>query len=179
MLFAGPIKQDNHSNMHFNSIQVLFVMTIFNKYLNMIFSIPCFQLLFILGYKLSAVVYLNNTTGKGEVAQIAFHADESSQTYIDIFTAFKTMCNRDPPIILIDKDFTEIATVKKLFPTSTILLCVFHVLKWMKGVIRTAHRDKLESDNKSQMEEKTNLMTLFKKMMYAKTCADYEIRKVT
>ena len=161
MLFAGPIKQDNHSNMHFNSIQVLFVMTIFNKYLNMIFSIPCFQLLFILGYKLSAVVYLNNTTGKGEVAQIAFHADESSQTYIDIFTAFKTMCNRDPPIILIDKDFTEIATIKKLFTTSTILLC-FMSLSGLRELSELPIKTNW-SRTISQME-KTNLMMLFKKM---------------
>ena len=113
------------------------------------------------------------------MAHIAFHADESSETYTDVFRAFQKICNEDPPIVIIDKDFTEISSLQQIFPTSTILLCWFHVIKWMKGVIRTAHREQLGSDLKESMEEKENIMKLFKKMIYAKTEGDYEIEKNT
>ena len=113
------------------------------------------------------------------MAHIAFHADESSETYMDVFRAFQKICNEDPPIVIIDKDFTEISSLQQIFPTSTILLCWFHVIKWMKGVIRTAHREQLGSDLKKSMEEKENIMKLFKKMIYAKTEGHYEIEKNT
>ena len=47
----------------------------------------------------------------------------------------------------------------KVFPSSVIILCVFHVLKWMHGIFRSA----LVS-----MSVKDELMTLFKALVYAK-----------
>ena len=37
--------------------------------------------------------------------------------------------------VFTDKDFQEIAMVKKELPQARPLLCVFHVIKWMKGQI--------------------------------------------
>ena len=131
------------------------------------------------GYKLSAIVYLNNVTGKGEVAQLSFHADETSETYQNIFTSFSSVCERPPPIIIVDKDFNEIECLAKVFPNSRILLCTFHVLKYVKGVIATAHGAKFSQiPKKDQTEEKEVIMESFNKLLYARTKAEYDEKKM-
>jgi hypothetical protein len=37
--------------------------------------------------------------------------------------------------VVIDKDYKEWAVLEQLFPKSTVVLCQFHVLKWLKHVI--------------------------------------------
>ena len=37
-----------------------------------------------------------------------------------------------------DKDFTEIESIRKVFPSAIVLLCFFHALKFMKCLISTA-----------------------------------------
>ena len=55
------------------------------------------------GYKLSAFLYLNPTTNKGEVGQLSFMGDEGGVAYQFAFTTFRSICLRDPPVIIIDK----------------------------------------------------------------------------
>ena len=55
------------------------------------------------GYKLNAVLYLNPVTGKGEVVQFAFLADERDSAYDFCHRSFKQLCFRDPPVLIIDK----------------------------------------------------------------------------
>ena len=55
------------------------------------------------GYKLSAFLYLNPTTNKGEIGQLSFMGDESGEAYQFAFTTFRSICLRDPPVIIIDK----------------------------------------------------------------------------
>ena len=131
------------------------------------------------GYKLSAMVYLNKVTGKGEIAQLSFHADESRKTYLNIFQSFSSVCQKAPPIIIVDKDFNEIACLSEVFPNSTILLCTFHVIKYVKGVISTAHGAKFDTiPKKEQTEEKEVIMESFNKMLYARTKDEYGEKKV-
>ena len=85
------------------------------------------------------MIYLNETTGKGEVAQLSFHADETAETYKDIFQSLRSFCPTDPPIVIVDKDFTEIECLRETCPSARIILCTFNVIKYMKGVIVTAH----------------------------------------
>ena len=70
------------------------------------------------------------------------------------------MIVRDPPIIIVDKDFTEISCLKSVFVTSVVLLCVVHVLKYQRLLISTAKVD---------VEIKQEIMDAFKKMLYSQT----------
>lgn len=55
------------------------------------------------GYKLSFMVYKNGTTGKGEVASIAFMLNESEDSYRFAFSSFESLLRHKPSVILIDK----------------------------------------------------------------------------
>ena len=104
------------------------------------------------------------------MAQIGFHADESAETYCDLFSAFHSICKREPPVVIVDKDFVEIDSLRKVFPNSRIILCVFHVKKWMKGVIATVHGPKFEDvDRAEKDDEKDSIMDAFDEMLYART----------
>ena len=55
--------------------------------------------------------------------------------------------------------------LQELFPHSRILLCHFHVLKWIKKIIATVPKE---------MSVRKELFHCFKKMMYAPTESDFE-----
>ena len=55
------------------------------------------------GYKLSFIVYKNGATGRGEVASMAFLADESEESYRFAFSSFSYLLQKNPTVILIDK----------------------------------------------------------------------------
>jgi len=59
--------------------------------------------------------------------------DESTQHLRAIVQAFKN-CYGNTKVIIIDKDFTEIAVLKDEFPTATILFCQLHVIKCFRSV---------------------------------------------
>ena len=113
-------------------------------------------------YKMSAFLYLNPVSNRGEIAQISFLADEGAEVYKFTFSSFKKTFGKDPSIVLIDKDFNELKIVKEVFPTSTPLLCKFHVLKWWKTLLKTAKT----SDQFMSLEEKNDLMKAFTKLLY-------------
>ena len=48
------------------------------------------------------------------------------------------MNERNDYIFLVDKDFTGIETVRRIFSGAIVLLCTFHVLKFMRTLISTA-----------------------------------------
>ena len=56
------------------------------------------------------------------------------------------------------QDFTEIRILKIVFPLSVVLLCLFHVIKWMKSILATAN---------VEQEKKVELMAGFKGLIYA------------
>ena len=55
------------------------------------------------GHKLCAAAYLNPVTGKGEIAQFMFLADECDETYQFAYESFNDLCLQDPPVLLVDK----------------------------------------------------------------------------
>ena len=94
------------------------------------------------GYKMSVLMYLNPVTDRGEVGEVAFLSDEGSDAYEFAFSAFRSSIQKDPPVIILDKDFNELAVIKKVFPTSLPLLCIFHVLKWWQSLLKTTTNTK-------------------------------------
>ena len=67
-------------------------------------------------YKLMAVVYLNPTTNKSEVAFMALMCDETTDTVDYALKCFKSLCLRQKLIFMVDKDFGQLAVLTKLFP---------------------------------------------------------------
>ena len=116
------------------------------------------------GFKLSAIVYYHPVTGKGEVAQLGFIEDESKDVYLFVFHQLKQLLVDDPPIIIIDKDFTEIKSLEAVFPLSVVLLCLFHVLKYWKGMITTAP---------VEQNVKNDILELMRSMLYASSRDQY------
>ena len=94
------------------------------------------------GYKMSVFMYLNPVTDRGEVGQVAFLSDEGSDAYEFAFSAFRSSIQKDPPVIILDKDFNELAVIKKVFPTSLPLFCIFHMLKWWQFLLKTTTNTK-------------------------------------
>ena len=120
------------------------------------------------GYKMSGFCYSNNLTGHGELVQLVFLADEGAESLHFAFQSFRRSLLNDPKFFMIDKDFTEIQTIKKVFVNSSILLCQFHVLKYMKTLVSTS-RAASGSGEKVDIEKKGTLMTSFRATLYAKT----------
>ena len=127
------------------------------------------------GYKMTAVCYVNPVTNKGEIAQLVFIADEAKECYEFAFESFKKSVVKDPPTFMVDKDFNEISVLTKVFPNSTILLCQFHVLKWLKSLFSSAKAqdESLPVDH----DKKVEIMEAFREVLYAHSddkCAEKE-----
>jgi zinc finger SWIM domain-containing protein 3 len=100
--------------------------------------------------------------------------NEETSTLDSAFTCFKecAVATGDTKVFLIDKDFTEIAVVKKHFPTAKIQLCRFHVIRTFKKEttnIANNVRDKLReclqslvycNTEKSYEDKYTELQTI-------------------
>ena len=120
------------------------------------------------GYKMSGFCYSNDLTSHGELGQLVFLADEGVESLEFAFQSFQKSIITCPKFFMIDKDFNEIRTIEKVFKSSTILLCQFHVLKYLKTIINTS-RAASGSDVIVDIERKLNLMTLVRDMLYSKT----------
>ena len=90
-------------------------------------------------YKVMAVVYLNPTTDKSELAHISILSDESKPNIEFAIRSFKKICNREDLVFIVDKDFNQINVIKNEFSKAIVLLCNFHTLKWMKSIFATAN----------------------------------------
>ena len=71
-----------------------------------------------------------------------------------------------PKVFMADKDFNERAIIKELFPTATVLICLFHSLRSFKREI---------SDKALGLAEGTQVVIkkLFQSMCYAKSEDEY------
>ena len=111
-------------------------------------------------YKVMAAVYLNPTTNKSELTFLALMCDETNETVEFALKAFKKICLRFTLIFMVDKDFGQILVLNSVFPGSRILLCNFHAIKFMRTLIASAP---------IVVETKTEILTQFKKVLYANT----------
>ena len=115
-------------------------------------------------YKIAAFCYLNPTTNKTEIAAIAYTADETAESLDFIFQNFSVLCANPDKIFIVDKDFTQLDSIKRHFPGCTVLLCQFHTLKYMRTLLATAL---------ATVEKKTELFAQFKKILYAHSEVSY------
>ncbi|KAE9245776.1 hypothetical protein PF004_g5085 [Phytophthora fragariae] len=80
------------------------------------------------------------TFGKVQFVQHALLQTEQRPTLLTAMEEFKANNPEWKKLrcILIDKDFTEMSALKKAFPDVTILLCQFHVSKYLREEIASA-----------------------------------------
>ena len=126
------------------------------------------------GYKMSSFAYCNPVTTKGEVGQLAFMADEGAEALEFAFKAFRKTIVQDPSYIMVDKDFTELSVLAKVFPNSIALLCQFHVMKYMKTLVSTAQA--VDGGISVDYDKKIEIMETFRNVLYATTDDDAEVK---
>ncbi|XP_014662635.1 PREDICTED: uncharacterized protein C19orf68-like [Priapulus caudatus] len=98
-----------------------------------------------------------------------FVAGECCETLEHGFTALQKSVDKETleknHVFLVDKDFSEIALIKKFFPKSKIHLCLFHVMKTFKK--ETA------SFSKRTNKKSNEVFELLEKIVYSSTEALY------
>ncbi|KAE9049839.1 hypothetical protein PR001_g2933 [Phytophthora rubi] len=74
---------------------------------------------------------------EGQYVKHALMKDESSGCLADAVTSFKSASPtwEKARAIIVDKYFGEISLLQTQFPGARILLCVFHVVKYLRGEI--------------------------------------------
>eukprot|EP00644_Phytophthora_capsici_P019235 jgi/Phyca11/132981/e_gw1.284.3.1 len=110
----------------------------------------------------------HDTFGKGQFVQHSLLQNERWPTLLTALEEFKA---NNPSwtklqCILIDKDFTEMSVLKKAFPNVAILLCQFHVLKYLREEIAS-------SDYGFSSWQKEQLRGVISLLVYAKTETEY------
>ncbi|EEY68313.1 uncharacterized protein PITG_22747 [Phytophthora infestans T30-4] len=113
----------------------------------------------------------HDTFGKGQFVQ---HALLQNERYETLLTATEEFKANNPAwsrlqCVLVDKDFTELSVLEKAFPGVTVLLCQFHVLKYLREEIASADY----GFSRSQKEQLGGVVSL---LVYAKTEAEYDKR---
>ncbi|KAE9106516.1 hypothetical protein PF007_g13369 [Phytophthora fragariae] len=71
----------------------------------------------------------------GQYVQHALLENESHACMIDAIAAFKkaNSCWDKILAFIVDKDFSEMALLEKAFPSAIVLLCWFHVKKYLRA----------------------------------------------
>ena len=103
---------------------------------------------------------MDPNTSKSEIAAFSVMAQETASSIEFVLSNFSKICVRQDLVFLVDKDFTEISTLKRIFPSSTVLLCIFHALKYIRSLVATAL---------VKQEEKGDIFAEFKKVLYSKS----------
>ncbi|XP_070563064.1 zinc finger SWIM domain-containing protein 3-like [Ptychodera flava] len=99
------------------------------------------------GYPLYAFL-IEDGEGKGRAVGYAFVKNEKKDTIHKLFdhVGAKNDLNK-VKIVFLDKDFTEISAVKRSMQNAHIMLCTFHVLKYLKKKVSDLDiRKNLKSD---------------------------------
>ena len=110
---------------------------------------------------------IEDGNGHGRTVFYAATTDESAQHLRAIVQAFKNSnpCYGNTKVIVIDKDFTEIAVLKDEIPTATILFCQFHVIKCFYKAV---------SDAEVPKEQRDSLRKVLHDIVYSESMDDYE-----
>ena len=109
-------------------------------------------------YKVAAFCYLDPNSDKTEIAAYAMMSEESTVCFEFVLRQFSRICVRQDLIFIIDKDFTECRSIKKVFPAAIVLLCIFHCLKFMRTLFSTIPE---------VVEIKEEVMDQFKRVVYS------------
>ena len=90
-------------------------------------------------YKLVGFCYLDCNTNSTVTAAVGLVDIENYSNFDFLFSELKKLAgDHEGFTLMVDKDFKQIACLEKVFPSSRICLCTFHVIKYMKEVIATA-----------------------------------------
>ena len=116
-------------------------------------------------YKVAAMCYLDPNTCKTEIAAISLLSQETASSFEFILKIFATICIRQDVVFLVDKDFTEVSTLKKVFPSSIVLLCIFHALKFICTLVSSAL---------ARTDKKGEIFDQFKKVLYSRSVEIFE-----
>lgn len=118
-------------------------------------------------YKLFSFM-ISDAFGFGQYVQHAVMRREDVQSIRQAIIALKehnTAWN-NIKVIVVDKDFVEIAVMRQEFPHARILLCQFHVIKYLNGEI-------IKATNVS-MDTKETLKAIVTNMVYADNSETYD-----
>ena len=111
-------------------------------------------------YKVAAFCYLDQNSDRTEIAAFGIMSEESAPCFEFILNHFSRICVRQNIMFIIDKDFTELEVIRKVFPGVIIVLCMFHTLKYMKTLFSTIP---------DVVEVKHEVMNQFKKVLDSNT----------
>ncbi|KAE9038847.1 hypothetical protein PR001_g7787 [Phytophthora rubi] len=117
-------------------------------------------------YKLISFM-IHDIFGHGQYVQHALMENESAECLTDAITSFKSF---NPTwdrvrVIIVDKDFGEISLLRAAFPGARILLCVFHVVKYLRVEVAKREYGVLDRD---KVEDAVHMM------LSAQTEPEYE-----
>ena len=127
-------------------------------------------------YKLAVFVYPCRQSNKTRVAAFALLADERQENIEFMLRQFHALFPIDllPKFFFVDKDFTQMAAIKAIFPGSQVYLCIFHTLKYLQGLIATMNDNVLDLQ-----EHKSVAFGLVKEMImsYDQAAFDEALKK--
>ncbi|GMF45303.1 unnamed protein product [Phytophthora fragariaefolia] len=106
--------------------------------------------------------------GKGQFVQHAVLRNERRSTLLTAIEGFEknNAACAQLQCIIVDKAFTELSVLKEAFPNVSILLCQFHVIKYLQEQVAIA-------DYRFTAWQKTQIRSLISFMVYAKTEREY------
>ena len=96
----------------------------------------------------------------------AFLAQEDEQTLSEVLEILKFSSGesyRENKIFLIDKDFTEIASLKKCFPSTDVHICHFHISQTFR-----------RKTSSFKEPERTAIRYILQKMLYVTSSKEYD-----
>lgn len=120
------------------------------------------------GYVLHAVL-CQDPTGHGRPVCYAFVQRETSdivQSALEKFLELDPIVKDKCKVAVTDKDFNEMNVLSKLLPGCKILLCSWHVLKYLQTNVRRQSR--------SNTLDKDNVNKIIKPLVFVHEVADYD-----
>ena len=115
------------------------------------------------GYPLYPIM-CQDSNGKGRpVAYVKDESKESLTHAFHIFAKYNQNILNQTQVLMVDKDFNEINCLKTIFTKAKVLLCTFHVIKYIKGKVQ-----ELEIKH----DKKTDIMCIVQKLIYSKSAAE-------
>jgi hypothetical protein len=82
------------------------------------------------------VVMVQNSNGEGRPVAYCWMKAETMENLEFFYTEILNMPRlSETKVIIVDKDLTNVNLLKTMFPNAVVLLCKFHVIKWLKSVV--------------------------------------------
>ena len=82
------------------------------------------------------VIMVQNSNGEGRPVAYCWMKTENVENLEFLYSQILDLPDLpEVKVIIVDKDLTNLPVLKRYFPETIILLCTFHVIKWLKSVI--------------------------------------------